>query len=84
MTDHITRVFRSGNSQAVRIPAAYRIDADRVLIERNAAGDLVLHPLPRNRGEALLAALDGFDADFIAALETAREEPQPMQDRGAL
>jgi len=30
MSDHITRVFRSGNSQAVRIPAAYRIDADRV------------------------------------------------------
>lgn len=84
MSDHITRVFRSGNSQAVRIPAAYRIDTDRVLIERNAAGDLVLHPLPRNRGESLLAALEGFDADFIAALESEREEPQPMQDREAL
>lgn len=84
MTDHITRVFRSGNSQAVRISAAYRIDADRVLIKRNAAGDLVLHPLPRNRGEALLAALEGIDADFIAALESMREEPQPMQDRETL
>ena len=84
MTEKITRVFRSGNSQAVRIPASYRIDTDRVLIERNAAGDLVLHPLPRNRGEALLAALDGFDADFIAALESTRAEAQTMQDREAL
>jgi len=26
----ITRVFRNGNSQAVRIPQALRLDADRV------------------------------------------------------
>jgi len=84
MTERITRVFRSGNSQAVRIPTAYRLDTDRVSIELNDAGDLVLHPLPSNRGDALLAALDGFDSDFIAALEEAREQPQLLQDREPL
>ena len=84
MTERITRVFRSGNSQAVRIPTAYRLDTDRGSIELNDAGDLVLHPLPSNRGDALLAALDGFDSDFIAALEEAREQPQLPQDREPL
>lgn len=40
----VTTVFRNGGSQAVRIPAEFRLDADRVLIERD--GDaIVLRPL---------------------------------------
>jgi virulence-associated protein VagC len=35
-----TRVFMNGNSQAVRIPAQLRIDADRVEISRTPDGDL--------------------------------------------
>ncbi|ABM61527.1 antitoxin [Halorhodospira halophila] len=84
MSEHITRVFQNGNSQAVRIPAAYRLDSDRVLIERNERGDLVLHPLPERRGDSLLAALEGFDDEFIAALEEERDQPQPPQDRESL
>lgn len=84
MSDHIARVFQNGNSQAVRIPAAYRLDSDRVRIERNEHGDLVLHPLPEKRGDALLAALEGFDEDFVAALEEERDRPQPLQDRESL
>jgi antitoxin VapB len=38
-----TRVFMNGNSQAVRIPAQLRIDAERVEISRTADGDLLLH-----------------------------------------
>jgi antitoxin VapB len=68
------RVFRNGNSQAVRIPAQLRIDADRVEISRTADGDLLLHPVPRSRGRALLEVLEGFDEEFVAMLEQSRAE----------
>jgi antitoxin VapB len=32
MTTQTTRVFMNGNSQAVRIPAEFRLDTDRVEI----------------------------------------------------
>ena len=56
---------------------------DYVSIVRNEQGDLMLHPSPGNkdRGAALLDALDGFDEEFIAAVETARREQPPAQDR---
>ncbi len=82
-----TRVFNNGNSQAVRIPAEFRIDADRALISRNADGDLVIHPLPAARGAALLQALQALgeaDTDFVLALEAERDAALPMQDREAL
>ena len=79
-----TRVFMNGNSQAVRIPAEFRLDTDRVQISRNEQGDLVIQPLPAERGSALLEALEGFDAEFIAALEDDRQEQLPVQDRELL
>jgi antitoxin VapB len=79
-----TRVFVNGNSQAVRIPAEFRLDTDRVEITRTAEGDLLLHPIRQGRGAALLSALEGFDDDFIAALEEDRTEQPPMQDREPL
>lgn len=39
-----TRVFKSGNSQAVRIPSRYRLDTDEVTIERVPEG-LLLRPV---------------------------------------
>jgi antitoxin VapB len=68
------RVFMNGNSQAVRIPAQLRIDADRVEISRTADGDLLLHPVPRSRGQALLEVLEGFDDELAAMLEQCRAE----------
>jgi antitoxin VapB len=64
-----SRVFMNGNSQAVRIPAEFRLSTDRVLISRTQEGDLLIHPCPEQRGQALLQALSGFDAEFVAALE---------------
>jgi antitoxin VapB len=84
MSTLTTRVFMSGNSQAVRIPAEFRLEVDQVEIRRTPEGDLVLHPLPADRGASLLAALDGFDADFVAALEEDRAAQPPMQDRDEL
>lgn len=39
-----SRVFMICNSQAVRIPAEYRLNTDRVQISRTADGDLLIHP----------------------------------------
>lgn len=77
----------NGNSQAVRIPVNYRLDTDEVEIFRNADGDLVLHALPLhkpNRGEALLKVLQGFEPEFIAALEEGQQDALPMQERESL
>jgi antitoxin VapB len=82
-----TRVFNNGNSQAVRIPAEFRLDTERVSISRNEQGDLVIHPLRAKRGAALLEALRAVgqvDDAFIAALEAERSSPLPMQEREAL
>lgn len=84
MSTLTTRVFVNGNSQAVRIPAEFRLDTDRVEITRTAEGDLLLHPIRQGRGAALLTALEGFDDEFIAALEEDRTEQPPMQDREPL
>lgn len=79
-----SRVFNNGNSQAVRIPAELRLDTDQVQISRNEQGDLIIHPLRKDRGQALLEALEGFDEDFIAAVEADRETFLPAQDREEL
>jgi len=79
-----TKVFMNGNSQAVRIPAQLRIDAERVEISRTADGDLLLHPVPSSRGQALLHLLEGFDTEFVALLEDGRAEQLPVQQRESL
>lgn len=84
MNTSVTRVFKNGNSQAVRIPAELRLNTDQVQIYRNAEGDLVIHPLEARRGDALLEALSGFDDDFIEALTEVKQEQLDIQDREAL
>lgn len=80
----VSRTFMNGNSQAVRIPQEFRLDARRVEITRTENGDLIIHPIPKARGMALLEALDGFDREFVDALEADRLEQAEMQDREAL
>lgn len=84
MSTVISRVFMNGNSQAVRIPQELRLGVSRVSISRGENGDLIVHPLPEDRGQALLDALAGFDADFIAVLEADRAVPDPPQEREPL
>ncbi len=62
------RVFMSGRSQAVRIPAEYRFTSKEVYIRRDPrSGDLILSQAPGN-WEDVYAALDkaGFPEDFLA------------------
>lgn len=58
------RIFRSGNSQAVRIPKEFRFDGREVLIERR--GDvLVLRP-KRQSWDALAESLAKFTKDYMS------------------
>ena len=87
MQNRTTRVFNNGNSQAVRIPAEFRLDTDRVQISRSESGDLILHPLRPERGQALLQALEKLrqvDQSFIEAMEAERAEQLPVQEREGL
>ena len=74
----------NGNSQAVRIPAEFRLATDRVQISRTPEGDLLIHPCPHQRGKALLDLLAGFDADFVTALEQKQEDQLLVQERESL
>lgn len=79
-----SRVFMNGNSQAVRIPAEFRLATDRVQISRTPQGDLLIHPCSPQRGSALIDLLAGFDADFVTALEQQQAEKLPLQERESL
>ncbi len=70
------KVFRSGNSQAVRIPAEFQFDTDEVEIFRRG-DELVLRKIAKSLEQAfhLLASLP---ADFMAE----REDSQPQQRAG--
>lgn len=63
----LTKVFKSGNSLAVRIPKELAIieAAQEVEIER-VGNTLVVRPLARRTLAGLGAALSEFPADFMA------------------
>jgi antitoxin VapB len=88
MSAATSRVFMNGNSQAVRIPQAFRLEGSRVHISRNEDGDLVIRAIPDDRGRALLQALAGFDdaltEDWVSRLEEDRREQAAVQERDAL
>ncbi len=79
-----SRVFMNGNSQAVRIPAEFRLATDRVQITRSPNGDLIIHPCPAQRGQALLDTLAGFEPGFLASLEAQQASPIPVPERESL
>jgi antitoxin VapB len=72
------RIFKSGNSQAVRLPKEFRFQVEEVEILRRG-GDIVLREPKRNLGRAF-AALGAMPDDFMA---TGRRDEAP-QKRNAL
>jgi antitoxin VapB len=69
------KVFKSGNSQAVRIPKEFQLDGDEVEILKR--GDtLVLRPKKKSWA-ALIQSLQKFTDDFM---ESGRNQP-PVQKR---
>jgi antitoxin VapB len=70
------KVFKSGNSQAVRIPKEFHLEGEEVEILRQG-GSLLLRPR-KESWAALVNSLKMFSDDFM---EEGRRQP-PMQDRG--
>lgn len=73
-----TKVFQSGNSQAVRIPIDFRFDVDTVEIFRIDNGDVVLRPIHK-KPDNFLSLFEGFDEAFIQTLED--RDDLPPQER---
>jgi antitoxin VapB len=72
------RIFKSGNSQAVRLPKQFRFDVKKVEILRRGH-EIVLREPKRNLGQAF-AALGAMPEDFMA---DGRQDEAP-QKRDAL
>ena len=64
-----SRIFTNGNSQTVRIPNKFKLDAPLVQFSKNKNDDLVIHPIPEDKGTALFKVLNEFDTEFIELLE---------------
>ncbi len=72
------KVFMSGRSQAVRIPAQFRFSNSEVYIRRDPKnGDLILSQAPASLAE-IFAALDevGVPVDFLTPSDRAQGPPQ--------
>jgi antitoxin VapB len=53
---HVAKVFRTGRSQAVRLPAAFRFDTPEVYVRRDErTGDVILSRRPADWHELLTA-----------------------------
>jgi antitoxin VapB len=60
------KVFKSGNSQAIRLPKAWRFHTPTVQIEKTGRGLLVLDPKAEARRVRAFAKLYGTCPDFPA------------------
>ena len=65
------KIFRSGNSQTVRIPKEFQMKGDEVEIVKRGAS-LVLRP-KRKSWAALINSLEKFTDDFM---EGGRKQPR--------
>ena len=64
---NLAKVFMSGNSQAVRLPKAFRFDADIDTLEIQKVGDsIVLTPKKADSShwDSFFQSLNEFDTDF--------------------
>lgn len=70
-----TKIFKSGNSQAVRIPIDFHFEGgDEVEIIKRK-NEIVLRPIPKNLGEAF-SIFTKLSDDFFA---DGREDAPPQQ-----
>ena len=69
------KLFKSGRSQAVRLPKAFRFEGKEVRISRHGNG-VLLEPVNFDE-KGWLAELDHYRADPL--LQNGREQP-PMQE----
>lgn len=67
----VAKLFKSGNSQAVRLPKEFRLPGDRVKIFRRGK-QIVLEPM-ETTWDAFFESLDEFPDDFM---KDGRQQPE--------
>ena len=72
------KLFRNGDSQAVRLPKEFRFEGSEVLIRRLGTG-VVLLPVTQS-WDTLVASLAKFPADFMQS----RDQPEAADQRDEL
>jgi antitoxin VapB len=75
------KVFMSGRSQAVRIPAEFRFNTKEVYIRRSPGGDIVLSTrLEKKSLKDVYALLDEATVpnDFMAGRDTRKAEERDL------
>jgi antitoxin VapB len=72
-----TRVFQSGNSQAVRLPKQFHFDVDEVEIFRRG-DEVILRKIPDSLA-GVFTQLIGLSKDFMAG---GRSQPSTQKRRG--
>ena len=72
------KLFKNGDSQAVRLPKEFRFTGDEVLIKRIGSA-VVLLPKAKS-WDTLVQSLDKFPEDFM----TSREQPREPERRDSL
>lgn len=75
------RLFSSGGSQAVRLPAEFRFEGSEVLIRRDArSGDVVLSPVKASSWAAFSALREELAEDLAAEglQDYLKDRQQPM------
>ncbi len=72
------KLFKNGESQAVRLPKEFRFDGDEVFIQRVGSA-VVLLPKAKS-WDTLVESLAKFPADFIAD----REQQTQVEGRASL
>lgn len=66
---HIAKIFQTGRSQAVRLPAAFRFDTREVYVRRDeATGDVILSRRPADWSQLLaaIASVKAESQDFMS------------------
>ena len=71
------KIFKNGQSQAVRLPKEFRFEDDFVYIKKS--GNAVILIPAKNSWDSLLRSLDNFSDDFM----TERRQPK-VQEREPL
>jgi antitoxin VapB len=69
------RVFKSGNSQAIRLPKAWRLATTTVQIEKTGRGMIILDPKAEAKRIKALARLYGSCPDFPEVEPLSLSEP---------
>ena len=68
------KVFVSGNSQAIRLPKEFRLDANEVFIQRS--GDSLILTPRMDSWDGFIEGFSGLSDDFVVTSELPADPPR--------